>query len=1062
MPSLDRRQFLITTGLAATPLAMEASPAGFAATNLRVEYCDRPLAIEENAPRFSWQIASRRRNFRQTAYRIAAASSEAGLKAGRYDIWDSGRVKSGQSFEASYRGRALHSGERIWWRVILWDEKGRLSAPSEIDWFEMGLLDPADWRGDWLIAQSDEETAARAAGLHWMWSDTPPDEKPVKLRYRFKLKEKPAEAELWLSAKDTLMAVWANGADITPRVKAFWGTMCELPVTLKRGENVICVEASATGNDFHPYDGGAVAAQLRLTYFDGRVERLAPGPEWRASAAAQEGWNAPDFDDEDWRQAVPTKAVMQCEPWPAMPAMLVRRVFAITKPVARARLIATALGGYEPYLNGARVGNAHLSPEISMARDHVYYQKYDVTAQLRSGRNAVGALVGDGQYGSAFGARDERFPFADGPRRFRAQLEIDYADGSREIVATGKDWRIAESPVRASDIYNGEHYDARGEIPGWAAADFEDAGWRVCPIGKAPPCRLIAQNGPAIKVTGTLKPVAVTEPKPGVFVYDFGQNFAGWTKLAVKGAAGDAVMQRFAEVLKADGSADQANLRGAKATDRYVLRGDAAGESYEPHLTYHGFRYVEVSGYPGKPDAAALTGIAARSDAAETGTFLCENALVQHIWQNALWSQRSNFFAIPTDCPQRDERMGWTGDIQVFLDAAAFNMDVDAFIRRYLIEVRAEQLKDGGFPVLAPAARSYVPVVSPGWSEAGVILPWTLWRRYGDVRAIEDNWAAMTRWMQFLVSNNPDGLWRNKRGTDLGDWLAVDAKLPGDETTPKLLVATAFWAQCARLMEEMARATGKNGEAQHYGELRAKIASGFAAAFVKPDGTIGNGSQSSYVLALHFGLVPQALRAAAGARLADDIKKRGMKLSTGFLGTPHLLDVLSENGQTDIAVSLLLSTDYPSWGYMIVKGATAMWERWNSDTGDVAMNSYNHYAFGAVAGFMYRRLAGIAPAAPGFAKIDVRPVFDPRIGRVRGEYLSCLGRISSDVRGDKNGLSRLMLEIPANASARIVLPNRRWHEGRKSIAGRSDLKIVAHNAREIVIETGSGAYDFRV
>jgi alpha-L-rhamnosidase len=370
--------------------------------------------------------------------------------------------------------------------------------------------------------------------------------------------------------------------------------------------------------------------------------------------------------------------------------------------------------------------------------------------------------------------------------------------------------------------------------------------------------------------------------------------------------------------------------------------------------------------------------------------------------------------------------------------------------------MRAEQMADGGFPVVTPEPRGYVAMVAPGWSEAGVILPWTLFHRYGDTRVIEENWTAMTRWMQFLASNNPDHLWRNRRGMDYGDWLAVDAKLPGDETTPKLLVATAYWARTAELMAEMAQATGRADEAKRYAALHETISQTFVANFVRSDGAIGNDSQTSYVLSLHFGLVPEPLRAAACERLAADIKRRGMRLSTGFLGTPHLLDVLSDNGQADVAVSLLLQTEYPSWGYMIRKGATTMWERWNSDTGDVAMNSYNHYAYGAVVGYLYRRLAGIAPATPGFRKIAIRPIFDPRIGRVHAEYQSCLGQISSDVRGDSEGLSRLMLEIPANATAEVHLPRRRkWHEAGKPLAGARQA------GTDLLVEVGSGIYDFR-
>jgi alpha-L-rhamnosidase len=434
--------------------------------------------------------------------------------------------------------------------------------------------------------------------------------------------------------------------------------------------------------------------------------------------------------------------------------------------------------------------------------------------------------------------------------------------------------------------------------------------------------------------------------------------------------------------------------------------------------------------------------------------------LLQKIWNNALWSQRSNFFAVPTDCPQRDERMGWMGDIQVFLDAAAFNMDVDGFIRRFLDEVRAAQRKDGAFPIVVPQPLSFPDVVTAGWSEAGIILPWTLWRRYGDRRTIDDNWTAMTRWMDFVGANSPDHVWRTERGLDLGDWLSVDAVKPDDETTPRILCATAYYAYVAQLMAEMAEATGRTADAARYAALRKAIGTAFAREFIKSDGMVGNGSQTSHVLALHFGLVPRALRKAAAGKLAADIGRRGMKLSTGFLGTPYLLDVLAENGQADTVAGLLLQTGYPSWGYMPVKGATTMWERWNGDVGDVSMNSYNHYAFGAVVGFMYRRLAGIAPAEPGFAKLSVRPFYHPSIGPVRAEYQSLAGKIASSVDGDASGVRTLELEVPANAKAEIELPAGTWREGQRGIASRPDIQVVRQDAQGVTLSVGSGSYRF--
>jgi alpha-L-rhamnosidase len=927
----------------------------------------------------------------------------------------------------------------------------------------MGLLSPADWQARWVAVQTEDEKADRAAGLSWIWGPDPLAPKPQKFRFSFDLPAEPAEAVVMISAKDHLKGLWVNGEPLAVPETLFWGTMTPWPVRLRAGRNVVCVEAWAETTGFFPADGGGLAGFVKAKMSDGHVVRLGSGPAWRVSDADAAGWTAPGFDDRRWAQASHARSRVQNEPWPAVPPMLIRRPFSVDKPVTRARFYATALGAHDGRINGTRVGaGLRLAPEISVARDHILYQTYDVTPLLRPGANALGLVAGDGWYASDYGWRMERFGFGPGPRRILAQLVIDYADGSREVIGSGPDWTMSYSPLLSSEIYNGEVFDGRLRQPGWDTPDFTPLGpWMPMDVAAAPTTRLVAQVSPPIRPIEELKPVKVWQPKPGTFVYDFGQNFAGWCRVKAQGPAGTTLKLRFAEILKATGEVDTANLRGAKATDVFTLRGDPEPETFEPHFTYHGFRYVELTGYPGTPPQDVLTGVVAHTDCPPAGALQSANPLVQQIWSNALWSQRSNFFAVPTDCPQRDERMGWMGDIQVFLDAAAFNMDVDSFIRRFLLEVRAAQTPEGAYPIVVPQPLSFPDVVTSGWSEAGIILPWTLWRRYGDTRVIEDNWAAMSRWLAYVGDVNPDFVWRKRRGLDLGDWLSVDAIKPDDETTPRVLVATAYWAYVAELMGEMAGAVGRLDEAERYARLRSEIGRAFAAEFVKPDGLVGNGSQTSCVLALKFGLVPPPLQAAVAERLAADIRGRGMKLSTGFLGTPYLLDVLADHGQQDVAVGLLLQTEYPSWGYMIRKGATTMWERWNGDVGDVAMNSYNHYAFGAVAGFMYRRLAGLSPSAPGFTRLEVRPLYDPRIGRIRAEHQCRLGRVASDVDGDVRGVSRLALTVPANSTAEVVLPARGgWREGGKALKGRSDVRVLAQTPAELRLEVGAGSYLF--
>jgi len=1077
MAKLDRRRLLLGTGLfAAVPGLLRSAPAVAAPDPAKssagreggdtapedatltvgrvwTERVIQPLGLDAERPRLSWALTGGGRGAHQSAYRITAASSLERLEAGEADLWDSGRVTSDRCFEVAYDGKLLHSGQRVWWRVQVWDGDNRASAAGPGTWFEMGLLEPSDWQAQWLDIEDPEERDDRAAGIRWIWDETAPRVTgPRQFRHRFELSRPAAAAELLLAAKDDLLGVWIDGKSMPLPAKTYWGTMLRMTMPTDAGAHVVAVEARTQSDGFMPDTGGAMAALVKVRQSDGGIRRLTTGPDWRVLGAAPPGWQALEFDDGSWPRAQPPASPPACDPRPPRAAQWARREFDVTKPLSGARLYATALGAYEIQLNGQRLGTARLAPEISVADDHVFYQCHDVTPLLKPGSNDIAALVGDGWYASAFSWKNERYALADSPRRFLAQLVLDYADGSREVVATDGDWRLAASAVRSSEIYDGEDYDARQEL----------SSWRPASVAAAPAMRLVPQVDPPIRVVQSLAVRTVTQPRPGVFVFDFGQNFAGWCRLRVRGPAGTVVRLRYAEILRADGEIDQANLRGARATDTYTLRGDPAGETYEPHFTYHGFRYVELTGFPGEPEARALEGLVAHTDARPTGTLSLDHPLAQRIWRNALWSQRSNFFGVPTDCPQRDERMGWMGDIQVFADAAAFNMDVDAFIRRFMVEVCAGQTPDGAFPIVTPQPRSFPELVTAGWSDAGVILPWTLYRRYGDTAVIEENWRPMQRWLDYVGEVNPDFIWRRRRGLDLGDWLSVDAKQPSDETTPKALVATAFWARCAQLMTEMAAAIGHNADAARYAHLRSSIGQAFAREFIRADGSVGNDSQTGYSLALRFGLVPVALRAAASAKLAADIERRGTRLSTGFLGTPYLLDALADSGHEDLAVSLLLQTKYPSWGYMIAKGATTMWERWNGDVGDVGMNSYNHYAFGAVVGFMYRRLGGIAEAAPGFRRISIDPIFDRRIGRVRARYDSCLGPIATDIRGDRRGLSRLALELPANSVAEVRLPGRLqdWLADGRPLAEAAQ-PLPGGGASHFVVALGAGRYDLR-
>jgi len=1019
---MDRRQLLTLAGagLGLTGGTARAAEAALRVAAPRIDQMTAPLGLDNRTPRFSWTLeGGAARDVVQSAYRIRVAASHQALLAEGPLLWDSGKVASNATFDIAYAGPPLTSRQRCWWRVEAWDGAGHAARPSEPAWWEMGLLEAADWSAGWLEAETEAMRTERLEGVHWVWGDTD-DDKPRHFRWRFELPTGVTAASVTVSAKDSLAGLWLNGVPlIKPGDRTAWGQGPSFALPdLAPGPHVLSVEVGLRLDEPRPVIGGALAARLNLSH-GGETIRIHAKDGCRTSLDAPEGWQARDFDDKAWSPAGPARVALPCHPWVTGPAVRLRRPFRLDKPVARARLYATALGGYEARLNGAKVGDGVLAPESTDFRSRALYRTYDVTGMLKAGDNVLAASVADGWFGSPFGFLDLRYAFGPPPRRFSALLEVTHRDGSTTRVATDGDaWRLAPAPELKAEIYDGEISDARLDQLGWDAPGFDDRAWTPARLGEPPAYRLTAHPQPPIRAIQTLKPVKVTEPKPGVRIVDFGQNFSGWCRIRPKGLAGTTIVLRHAEALHPDGTLNTTSNRRALQTDTYVLKGDLAGEIWEPSFTFHGFRYVEISGWPGALD---IEGVVLHSDAALTGAARIDHPLVQAIVRNTLWSQRGNFLGVPTDCPQRDERMGWTGDAQIFWDAAAFNMDVDAFTRRFMGDIRAGQAPTGEMPDTAPFWA--LGQNTPGWADAAVILPWTAWRRYGDTAVIDENWAAMIRWSRRLLALNPDHVWRNGRGMDYGDWLSVDAKSRTDVTTPKELVSTAYWACSTDLLAQMAKATGRTADAARLTALRARIGEAFVHEFVRPDGGVGNDSQTSHILALRFGLVPPALQAASAERLAADIRRRGTKLSTGFIGTPYILDVLADHGHADLAYGLLLQTDLPSWGYQVGQGATTVFERWDGLKDGVVTGSLNHYAFGAVCGFIWRRVIGVDALEPGFRRIAIRPLFDPRLPGAAGDYESVVGRISSAWKRTARGV-QLDVAIPPNTTARIELPGR--------------------------------------
>lgn len=1076
--------------LSATGLFIVASASAAPASlyDLRTELLSNPIGIDAPKPRFSWKMKDARQGAHQQAYQIQVATTTESLTSGKPDLWDSGRQQTSVSRTIIYDGPPLKPRSFYVWRVKIWDQTGEETPYSNPAHWETGMLTQDQWKAHWIAGKYEVDNPDEPfKDVRWVWyPDGDPADKTSKgvrfFRYHFELADKPVnKATAWTLA-DNYATVYINGTKVAG-VSGFRGiNPVDITSILKPGNvNVIQVEAKNTGNN-----PAALAFCADIKFKDGSSQRVTSDPSWRTSSDPGKKWPGEQAGEGDGKVnwiAVLDVGKIGMEPWgtpnvavPGPPASYFRKDFDTAAAPSRARLYITSLGSYIAEINGQRIGDSILAPGWTDYVDRVVYQTYDVTDLVKTGDNAVGVLLGDGWYGSGLGWGLERLNFGPAPTRFIAELHLDYPDGKHEVVVTDSSWKTAISPIQRSELYYGEIYDARKEQAGWSSAGFDDSKWSAVNEPKtSASIELSAEDYAPIRITKHLDPVAITEPTSGTYVFDMGQNMVGWAKLKVSGKAGDKVRLRFAEILNDDGTIYTENLRRADATDTYTLKGDGV-EVYEPHFTYHGFRYVEVTGYPGEaPGKDAITGQVFHTDLPQTGTFESSDKTVNRVAQNTQWGLWGNLTSVPTDCPQRDERLGWTGDAEAIWKTASYLMDMEAFTEKWCRDLRDAQGPEGDYPNVAPRVIS-MNTGAPAWGDAGIILPYDTWQMYNDTKLLNEMWDSMEQWMKFIGEANPNFLWLERRGNDYGDWVPADSK------TDKDLIATAFWAGDARMMSEMATAIGKPEKAREYDELYEKIKAAFQEKFIKPDGKIANGSQTCYVLALENGLVQPELQTKAVGHLVQDIRDRENHLSTGFLGSTHLLPVLSKAGKNSVAITLLLQKTYPSWGYMVAKGATTIWERWNSDTGDPSMNSFNHYNYGAVTGWMYGYLAGIRPLSPGFKHILIEPHPDARMAHAKAEYESPYGKIVSHwtqettpaaekakqnptaTESENQPLGKLTLhvEIPANTTAKISLPTS--DAAKAKLAGKAlpaEMKPVVENGR-VVLSAGAGKYDFVV
>jgi alpha-L-rhamnosidase len=762
------------------------------------------------------------------------------------------------------------------------------------------------------------------------------------------------------------------------------------------------------------------AVRVRVWNGDGHVSNWSEPIMVEVGLLRPDDWSGtfvtPDWDDDTSKP----------EPTPFL-----RRAFEVRPGLASARLYITALGVYEAEINGRRVGDHVLAPGWTSYHHRLRYQTYDVTGLLREGRNAIGAILGDGWYRGRLGFFGGRRNIYGERLALLAQLEICYADGTTERIVTDDQWRAATGPILASDIYDGETYDARRERRGWSQADFDDGDWSSVRLLDYDIATLVAPVAPSVRRIEEVAPAAITTSPSGRTLVDFGQNLVGRLRITVRGTAGQTVILRHAEVLE-HGELGTRPLRYAEATDRYTLRGEGI-ETWEPRFTFHGFRYAEVEGWPGELRGDDLRAVVIHSDLERTGWFECSDPLLNRLHENVVWSMRGNFLDIPTDCPQRDERLGWTGDIQVFAPTACFLFDTAGFLQSWLRDLVVEQADAGGVvphvvPNVLPDKPVSAIVPAAAWGDAAAIVPWVLYQRYGDVDILAEQFGSMRAWVDTVAALTGERLLWDK-GFQYGDWVDPSAPpdRPGDARTDRYLVATAYLARSAELVGQVADVLGKQDEARHYHGLAADVRGAFANEYVTPNGRMLSDATTAYALALQFDLLPEsAQRQRAAERLVELVRDSGFHISTGFVGTPLICDALSSAGEHHIAYQLLLQRECPSWLYPVTMGATTIWERWDSmlPNGTInpgEMTSFNHYALGAVADWMHRTVAGLAPAAPGYRCIRIQPILGGGLTHATARHRTPYGLAESAWRLDGEQIE-INIVVPPNTTAEVSLP----------------------------------------
>lgn len=1064
---------LVASFVGAGPASPASAATTLHATDLQTNGRDDPLGIPGSPPTFGWTLDSTERGVTQSAYELQVTRDG-------NPVWSSGKVESSDQSDLVYSGPALESSTEYAWRVMVWDGKGAASEWSTPATFETGLLQASDWNGSSWVGKTApfanwtdytttlDFTMNNAAfgvflrsagpGNAYMWQlnvGTSPDSVPMLVPHvRVNGNYSSLTGVDLRNFGFTRSGLVSGSHKLTFKAT---GTTIETSLDGKVVDTRTVTQFASGGVGVRTFGGESVTVRgLSVVKSDG-TSLAAP------DFAAGNPLNAGTYANNAVTVTGTTDAMLRT---PETNSPLLRTTFETdkSKTIESARAYGSAHGVYELFLNGKKVGDQELAPGYTEYAKRIQSQTYDVTDLVASGKNGFGAAVGDGWWAGKVGL-DGKYQYGT-DLSVVARLKVVYTDGTEQWVNTDPSWKWAPGPYVASDLQLGETYDARFEQKDWSTANFDASAWSTVREMPSDTAKLSPQPDEPVRETQVLSTVAVTTPEAGATVYDLGQNMVGVARVTMTGKAGQTVRLRHAEVLNPNGTLYTANLRAAVSTDYYTFAADGT-VTYEPSFTQHGFRYVELTGLDQAPAAAAVSGVVWGSDLTRTGTLETSSTMLNKLLSNVSWGARGNFLSIPTDTPARDERLGWTGDISIFAPSASYMFDMRSFLGKWMLDVRDEQKPDGQIPAVVPSTNGAFGDSGPGWQEAVVTVPYALYRAYGDVSQVKANWPNMLKFYDFAASRIGQdnlGAYASTFFTN-DDWLSLeDTRFASNDTK-----TTALWADCVQKLAEMATAIGDPRAAELTARY-AQIKKDFVAAYVSSDGTVSGGTQTAYALTLGMGLVDDAaLRAKVGAKFVAKLALTDNHLTTGFIGTPYLLPAMSAIGRDDLAYKMLLKDTFPSWGYEISKGATTVWERWDSikadgSFGDVGMNSFNHYAYGAVVDWMHQHIGGIRINEPGYKSSIIEPTPGGSLTNADAEIETVYGLLSSSWKTTSTGLA-VDVTIPVNTTSQVVIPTGASQvvlEGGAPVAGVAGVrKVEADSARGVTLVTvGSGSYSF--